>query len=131
MTTAIGTIKHNNWDEKTYYEARPLKGNLAHIDAVFDGDLQGQAKTVFCLSYGEDDKSAHYAGHLLFKGTLAGRQGTFVIFEQGHWDDGVATSDWTIVEGSGTGGLKGLAGTGRYAAEHDKSVHYSLDYNFN
>ena len=130
MATAKGTIKHDNWDEKTYYEARPLKGTVAHIDAVFDGDIKGEAKTVYSMSYGEDDKTAHYAGHLLFKGSVGGRQGTFVIFEQGSWGNDVASSDWTIVEGSGTGELKTISGTGRYAAQHDKSVHYSLDYDF-
>ena len=130
MATATGTINHNNWDEKPYYEARPLKGTIAHIDAVFAGDLAGEAKTVFSMSYGEDDKSAHYAGHLLFKGTLGGKAGTLVIFEQGSWGNGVASSDWTIVAGSGTGEFKGISGSGSYSAEHDKSVHYSLDYDF-
>ncbi|RYG96852.1 MAG: DUF3224 family protein, partial [Alphaproteobacteria bacterium] len=46
----------------------------------------------------------------------------------GTWKNGVADSRWEIVENSGTGELKGLSGTGQYAAEHDKTVHYELSY---
>ena len=31
-------------------------------------------------------------------------------------------------EGSGTDELQGLKGTGKYEAQHDKTVHYELSY---
>ncbi len=43
-------------------------------------------------------------------GTLGGRQGTFVIQHSGVADGDVQSSDGTIVPGSGTGGLSGIAG---------------------
>jgi uncharacterized protein DUF3224 len=131
MTTATGTFEHTKWDEKPYYESPPEKGTIAHIDAVFQGDLKGEAKTVYALAYyGEGGKSAHYSGHLLFRGTLGGRTGAFVIFEQGYWGDDTAKSEWQIVAGSGVGGFENITGSGSYSAQHDKSVHYSLDYDF-
>jgi hypothetical protein len=59
---------------------------------------------------------------------LKGKKGTFVLYEVGAWENGVASSAWTIVKGSGTGALEGISGKGKYAAEHDKSVHYELEY---
>lgn len=41
--------------------------------------------------------------------------------------DGVARAKWTIVEGSGTGGLKNLRGMGGYGAKHDGTNHVWLE----
>ena len=127
MPTAKGVIHHNNWDEKPYHEAAPQKSTMAIIDAVFEGDLAATAVTRFLMQY-PDAETCHYSGYLVVTGTLAGKSGGFIIFELGTWADGVARSDWKIVENSGTGGLKGITGQGSYAAQHDKTVHYTLDY---
>jgi len=127
MPTAKGTIKHEAWNEKPYHEAPPQKSTTADIMCVFDGDLSARAQTNFLMQY-PSEKACHYAGYLLVEGTLAGKQGTFILFEAGAWENGVASSRWEIVKGSGTGALAGISGTGSYAAEHDKTVRYRLDY---
>jgi hypothetical protein len=127
MQTAKGTIKHQNWNEKPYHEAPPQKSTMADIKCVFDGDLVAEAQTNFLMQY-PDEKNAHYSGYLLVDGALDGKRGTFIIYEVGGWANGVASSRWEIVEGSGTGALKRIVGTGKYAAEHDKTVHYELSY---
>jgi hypothetical protein len=127
MTKAKGTIKHNDWDEKPYHEANGQKSTKATINCVFDGDLTATARTDFLMQY-PTDKSAHYCGYLLVEGELAGKAGTFMIYELGTWENGVASSHWQILDGSGTGALKGISGQGSYAAEHDKTVHYEIDY---
>lgn len=127
MQTAKGTIKHENWNEKPYHVAAPQKSTMADIKCVFEGDLVAEAQTNFLMQY-PDETNAHYSGYLLVDGALGGKKGTFMIYEVGGWKDGIATSRWEIVEGSGTAVLKGIRGTGRYAAEHDKTVHYELSY---
>lgn len=127
MKTAKGTIKHNDWDEKPYHEQEPQKSTKADIKCVFEGDLEANAQTNFLMQY-TDDKNAHYSGYLLVDGVLKGKKGTFILYEVGAWENGVASSAWTIVKGSGTGALEGISGKGKYAAEHDKSVHYELQY---
>ena len=127
MKTAKGTIKHNDWDEKPYHEANGQKSTKADIKCVFTGDLEAKAQTNFLMQY-PDDKNAHYSGYLLVDGALEGKKGTFMIYEVGTWENGVASSKWEIVNGSGTGALKGISGKGSYAAEHDKTVHYDLKY---
>lgn len=127
MPTARGTIKHDHWNEKPYHEAPPQKSTAADILCVFDGDLVARAQTNYLMHY-PGEKDCHYAGYLLVEGTLGGRSGTFTLFEVGTWGDGIASSRWEVVKGSGTGALDGIGGTGSYAAEHDKTVHYRLDY---
>lgn len=129
MIKATGTLVHSHWDEKPYHDSGTQKGTIARIDAVFDGDVTGEAKTVYTMAYTEGGNSAHYAGHLLFDGKIGGRAGTFIIFEQGHWGNGTANSTWQIVADSGTGDLAGISGTGGYVSK-DKSVNYELNYDF-
>ena len=127
MKTAKGTILHNNWDEKPYYEQSPLKATEAKIDCVLSGDLAATAVTRFLMQY-PTAETCHYSGYLIVDGTLDGKKGRFILFELGDWTNGVAASKWQIVEGSGTDELQGLKGHGHYAAEHDKTVHYELTY---
>jgi len=127
MPVAKGTIHHNNWDEKPYHAAAPQKSTMATIDIVLDGDLEATAPTRFLMQY-PDAETCHYAGYMLVSGTLGGKAGSFILYETGVWSGGVARSNWQVVENSGTGDLKGITGTGSYAAQHDKTVHYELDY---
>ncbi|QCI68034.1 DUF3224 domain-containing protein [Phreatobacter stygius] len=127
MTTAKGTIKHNNWVEKAYHEANGQKSTTVSTDCVLDGDIDAKAPNSFLMQY-TDPANVHYAGYLLVDGRLDGKSGGFIIYEVGTWQNGVATSQWQIVKDSGTGGLKGISGTGKYAAEHDKTVRYELEY---
>lgn len=127
MKTAKGTILHNNWDEKPYHEAAPQKSSEAKIDIVMHGDIEAAGPCRYLMQYPTAD-TCHYAGYLVLTGTLDGKSGSFIVYELGDWTNGVAASKWQIVEGSGTGALTGLKGTGHYAAEHDKTVHYELSY---
>ena len=127
MKTAKGTILHNNWDEKPYHETPGLKSTEAKIDIVMHGDIEAAGPGRYLMQY-PTAETCHYAGYLVLTGTLDGKSGSFVIYEVGDWTNGVASSKWQIVEGSGKGGLTGLNGHGSYAAEHDKTVHYELSY---
>lgn len=127
MAKAEGIIEHKGWDEKPYIEQAPHKITKADIRCVFTGDLEAEAKTAYLMSY-SGDNYAHYGGYLVISGTLDGKVGSFVVYETGEWDKGVARSSFTIVRDSGAGGLAGISGTGSYAAQHDKTVHYLLEY---
>ena len=127
MKTAKGTILHNNWDEKPYHEAAPLKSTEAKIDIVMHGDIEATGPGRYLMQY-PTAETCHYSGYLVMDGALDGKAGQFIIYEVGDWTNGIAASKWQIVEGSGTGELKGITGLGSYAAEHDKTVHYELNY---
>ena len=127
MKTAKGTILHNNWDEKPYHEAAPLKSTEAKIDIVMNGDIEATGPGRYLMHY-PNDATCHYSGYLVMDGTVDGKAGQFIVCEIGDWTNGVASSKWQIVKNSGTGALKGITGHGSYAAEHDKTVHYELSY---
>lgn len=129
MKTAKGTILHNNWDEKPYHEAAPLKSTEAKIDIVMHGAIEAAGPGRYLMQY-PTAETCHYAGYLVMDGKLEGKAGQFIIYEVGDWTNGVAASKWQIVEGSGTAELQGISGHGSYAAEHDKTVHYELSYEF-
>ena len=127
MKTAKGTILHNNWVEEPYHEVEGLKSTEAKIDIVMHGDIEATGPSRSLMQY-PTPETCHYAGYSVLTGTLEGKSGSFIIYEAGTWANGVASSRWEIVQNSGTGELKGLRGTGSYAAEHDKTVHYELNW---
>jgi hypothetical protein len=62
-------------------------------------------------------------------GRLGERSGSFVLRSTGTWEDGTATTTWSVVPGSGTGELAGLAGEGGYVARSGEAeIPYTLDY---
>jgi hypothetical protein len=127
MKHAKGTFKHNDWDEKPYHEVDGQKLTKTDVNVVFDGDLEAAGKSVALMNC-PDDKTCHYSGYVMIDGTLDGRKGGFALFEHGVWANGMATSSWTIVDGSGRGELQGISGKGTYSAGHDETVHYAIDY---
>jgi hypothetical protein len=60
---------------------------------------------------------------------LSGKSGTFVLEDIGTFDGGEARSQLRIVEGSATGQLERIQGTGFYRADK-KSFHWELEYDF-
>jgi Protein of unknown function (DUF3224) len=74
-----------------------------------------------------DGADASYVGYERVVGSLGGRSGSFVLRLAGGFEQGAASTDWTVVEGSGTGGLAGLRGEGGYVAKHgEPEVAYEL-----
>ena len=109
---AQGTFTVKSWDENTYEE---LEGNakLTKARMVFSyaGDLEaeGTSDTLMCYL---DDGTAVYTGLDLMTGQLGGP----------------AKTSWHIVEGSGTGELAGLRGSGTSVASSAPPGTFSLDY---
>ena len=74
-----------------------------------------------------DGADAGYAGYERVVGSLGGRSGSFVLRLAGGFEQGAARTDWTVVEGSGTGELAGLQGEGGYVAKQgEPEVAYEL-----
>ncbi|HEX4212782.1 MAG TPA: DUF3224 domain-containing protein [Candidatus Dormibacteraeota bacterium] len=131
-TTAIhatGTFSISGWDEKdgAEHEGAP-RMTTARIVTTWRGDLEGESTSLSVMVYPAADR-AEYRGYERFVGRLADRAGTFVLRSDGAWEDGAATTRFTVVAGSGTGQLEGLTGEGGHVSRHgDQEVAYSLDY---
>ncbi len=99
------------------------------IDKRFLGDLDATSKGEM-LTAGTDVKgSGVYVAVEKVEGKLAGRAGTFLLRHLGTMTRGVPELSVAVVPDSGTGDLKGIAGTmniiieqGRHSYEFDYSL---------
>jgi hypothetical protein len=97
------------------------------FDKVFSGgDLVGTSVVEF-VSVATDDGPLAYVALERVDGVLDGRAGAFVLRHVGTITAGGPVLDLSVVEGSATGELAGLSGSG--AIEHtDDGARLELDY---
>jgi hypothetical protein len=116
-------------------EARPYDQTTSpalvdvRITETFTGDIEGESP-VRALQVLRDDKSACLVSLQRVSGKLGGRQGTFVLQGSEVVEDGKIKATWSVVPGSGTGGLSGLRGEGGFEGEFGKGSNGTLDYWF-
>jgi len=97
------------------------------IDKQFRGDLEAVSLGEM-LSAGSPAKgSAGYVALERVTGTLHGRTGSFVLQHTATMDRGAASLSITVVPGSGTGELLGLAGAMNIVIEGGRHS-YEFDY---
>jgi hypothetical protein len=97
------------------------------IDKQIHGDLEATSKGE--MFSGGDPKQgvAGYVAIEVVTGTLDGKSGSFALQHSATMDAGGAKMSVIVVPGSGTGELKGIAGT--FAIHNDKGAHsYDFDY---
>src|SRR5438105_4566310 len=99
------------------------------LTETFTGDIEGES-SVRALQILRDDKSACLVSMQRFRGKLDGRQGTFVLQGSEIVENGNISARWSVVPGSGTGGLSGLRGEGGFEGEFGKGSDGTLDYWF-
>src|SRR5690348_7452941 len=127
MPKAKGTFHVTAWDENTYEElGGPAKLTRAHIGQDYRGDVSCHGTWDVLMCYRKDG-TVTFTGFGRFEGSATGHRGTFVVESRGTFDGEKARSAWTIVAGSGTGGLKGLSGKGRSVAPHGPDGTYTFD----
>jgi hypothetical protein len=128
MAHAAGTFTVAAWDESTYQELEdPAKLTKATVTFGLAGDIAGEATWDAVMCYRRDG-TAVYTGLQRVEGQLAGVAGSFVVRADGEFVDGEARSHWEVIEGSGTGGLAGIKGTGTAVATATPPGSFSLDY---
>jgi hypothetical protein len=99
------------------------------LTETFTGDLEGESR-VRALQVLRDDKSVCMVSVQRFRGNLRGRQGTFVLQGSETVENGSIKAKWSVVPGSGTGGLFGLRGEGGFQGEFGKGSEGTLEYWF-
>jgi hypothetical protein len=128
MTHASGTFTVAAWDEDTYQELDAnAKLTKASVKFAMSGDITGEAAWDAVMCY-RPDGTAVYTGIQRVQGQLAGAEGSFVVLADGEFVAGEARSRWQVIEGSGTGGLSGLTGTGQAVATATPPGTFSFDY---
>jgi hypothetical protein len=117
--------------EPEAYES-PAEGpvlNQIHVEERFSGDIEADGVTEF-LQASHADGSASFVGIERVTGTLAGREGSFLLQDAGTVTGSVVNGDWFVVPGSGTGELAGLRGEGGFRANLGENAQVHLDYWF-
>ena len=110
---AEGTFTVTAWDESTYEELDGReKLTKASMTFAYAGDLEATGKSETVMFYREDGTAA-YTGLERMVGRIGDRSGT----------------TWRVVDGSGSGDLRGLRGTGSaVAASGQPGGTFTLDY---
>lgn len=99
------------------------------IDKRFQGDLEGTSRGQMLAEGGPGSGAGGYVALERVTGVLGGRRGSFVLQHSGTLKQGQADMTITVVPGSGTGELAGLAGCfhilaagGRHSYEFDYTL---------
>jgi hypothetical protein len=126
--SAAAQFAIKSWDERPYSEDANLpKITRASVSKSFTGDLEGEGQAEYLMMY-RSDGSATYVGLERFVGRLAGKAGTFVLQRTGVFEGGQAKESYVVVDGSGTGELRGLRGDGTSALGHGSQYPFLLNY---
>ena len=94
-------------------------------EKTFSGDISGTSVVEATMLGLGDGKPLVYIAIEGFEVTVNGRTGGFILLHRAvHPEDG--TTAWTILDGSGTGELAGIRGTGTITPGHE----FTLEYDF-
>ncbi len=128
MTTATGSFEVTSGSDDAL-DALPDEIRVSHATGRqrFSGDIEGDGAIDWLMLY-RPDGSARFVGLQRIVGSIGGRSGSVVIEAVGDHDGSSSRADWTIVEGSGSGALTGIRGTGTFVAPGGPSGTYVLDY---
>lgn len=103
--------------------------NEIRVTETFKGDIEGVGVVRFLQAL-RSDGSASFLGFERVTGTLAGREGTFLLQDEGTLVGDRVEGRWFVVAGSGTGDLAGLRGEGTFEAKLGEHARWVLDYRF-
>ena len=129
-THATGRIEVKTYEPQPYEEVDGGPNLVEiHVTETFSGDIEGEGVVRF-LQAVRDDGSASFVGIERVTGSIAGRQGSFLLQDAGTLEGSTVKGDWFVVPGSGTGELAGLRGEGGFQAELGQHAAITLDYWF-
>lgn len=100
-----------------------------HITEAFAGDIEAES-TVRALQIQRENHSANLVSMQRVRGKLGGREGAFVLQGAETVENGRIKATWSVVPGSGTGGLTGLRGEGGFEGQFGKATDAWLNYWF-
>ena len=122
------------WDEETYQQLSPeMKMTRASVEYAMRGEIACTVNVQYLMFYKKFDPadrhkaSAVYVGLMKMDGKVSGKSGSFALEDRGTYENGLAKSSLKIIEGSGTGQLKGIKGTAAYHASK-AGFNFELDF---
>ena len=127
-------LNMTKWEEKIINSVEK-EIPISRVSTCFEikNDPSGKFNVEYIMVYKEyDSKDQHnskaeYLGIIEFEGKLAGKEGTFTISDNGVYENSSVKSTLKIIEKTGTGELKSIAGIGKYFVEGEKFI-IELEY---
>jgi Protein of unknown function (DUF3224) len=116
--TITTKLKIDSWDEKPYRELEE-GSKFSRAEVTLSGSEDGlTSATSESLLFYRADGSSSFVTLMRVTGALDGRSGSFVLEGHGTYDGTTARVEHHVIDGSGTGELAGLRGTGESVSTH-------------
>ncbi|KFZ37979.1 hypothetical protein HR45_05560 [Shewanella mangrovi] len=121
-----GTFQITEWDENAYNDSGDgVKKSHAKIKQQYSGAIIGASELQYLMSY-QSATTAVFVGFEVVNGVIDGKSGTITLQHNGKFENGVASSEFSIVTGSGTGELAGVEGNGSFRSGAAGQASYQL-----
>jgi len=124
---AKGDFEVKDWNEKPAGAVGGPRVTRATVTQKFTGGIKGTGTSEYLMVY-RPDKTAHYSGVQVIKGSIGAKKGSFALLIRGQYDGKRAVTTWEVVPGAGKGQLTGLTGKGKYSAPMGSKGSYTLTY---
>ena len=122
-----GRFEVTSWTEEPVADLEgTLKVTTARIGQRFRDGIEADTVADMVMTY-RPDETAEFVGHHRVLGSVGDRSGSFVLRATGSFDKGVATTSFEVIEGSGTGELTGIKGSGSATAGHEGTGLYHFE----
>lgn len=126
MKIAEGVFQITGWNEESYSEGDDgVKQSYAKVSQNYTGAIDGTSTVNYLMSY-QSAGSALFTGFETLTATIEGKTGTVVIQHNGTFEQGVASSSFVIVPGSGNEQLAGLTGSGSFRSTENGQAKYQF-----
>lgn len=127
------TFSNTAWEERVFTEQNDFPRHSS-VEATndFTGVIAGNGIVRYTMFY-ETGETGRFIGMQILNGSIDGRQGSFTVREEGSWEGTSIAGAMTVIEGSGTGDLVGITGSGEYSytGGENMACAYSFDYQLN
>jgi len=127
MPSATGTFEITGMHEDPWgREDEEPRLTRAGGTQRFSGDIEGDGVVEWLACY--VDGQARLVGLQRVAGVVGGNDGAFVIEATSDHDGKQSSGTWRILDGTGSGELVGISGSGTFEATGGRTVRYRLDY---
>jgi hypothetical protein len=128
MPTVTTLVSHTKWDEDRSITTTP-RVTPAHV-SFSAPDIDGTIQTEYLMTYLPDGNATFIFTETVDAKKFHGKEGSFVTQGKGFFDGKAfsVTATFDIVEGTGTGGLEGVKGKGKY--DTPKEDPHKVAYEF-
>jgi hypothetical protein len=121
-----GEFQITGWDEKILSENGEQKDAHASITQSYSGDIVGSSTLNYLMHY-VSPSLAHFSGFERIECQLDGHDGAFAIQHTGEFKNGVASSQFVVIQNSGSGACAGFSGQGEFTSTKDGKADYKIE----